>query len=210
MMSSPYKLISVGLLFLLLQAALVALMMIAIAFGVTAYGNILFKLLASTVVLWSSTIILLGLIGKLMCLIANTGAGGRVAVALSLLGDVGYMAIPLLAFLNQYAVILSTVPFFLFAIYMILLARELNRPDIVKIVISSIGCFVVSSISLVVIRLYKTDTTFIAGGITLLATAVYGTMLYLRALTFLRRAIAASPSVSDVAANTDTPSATSA
>lgn len=209
-MSNSYKLSSAGLLLLLLQFALVALAMIAVAVGAGTNNKALMDLLTSKIALLSSTIILLGLIGKLMCLIANTGAGGRVAVALSLLGDVGYMAIPLLAFLNQYAVILSTVPFFLFAIYMILLARELNRPDIVKIVISSIGCFVVSSISFVVIRLYQTDTTFIAGGITLLATAIYGTMLYLRALTFLRRAIAASPSVSDVAANTDTPPATSA
>ena len=203
-MSNPYKLSSAGLLFLLLQAALVALMMIAIAVGVGTKNRDLMDLLTSKMVLCSSAIVLLGLIGKLMCLIANTGAGGRVAVALSLLGDVGYMAIPLLVFLSEYAVILSTVPFFLFAIYMILLARELKRPDIVKIVISSIGCFVVSSISFVVMRVYKTDTTFIAGGITLLATCVYGTMLYLRALTFLRRAIAAWPPASDVATDPDT------
>lgn len=204
-MSHPYKLTSVGLLFLLLQAALVALIMIAIAVAAGTNNKDLMGLIGSKMVLWSSAIILLGLIGKLMCLISNTGAEGRVAVAMSLLGDVGYLGIPLLVFLSEYAVILSTVPFVLFAIYMILLAKELKRPDIVKIVISSIGCFVVSSISFVIMRTYQTDATFIAGGITMLATCVYGTMLYLRALTFLRRAIATWPSAGDASQSPDSP-----
>lgn len=206
-MSHPYKLTSVGLLFLLLQAALVALVMIAIAVAAGTNNKALMGLIGSKMVLWSSAIILMGLIGKLMCLISNTGAEGRVAVAMSLLGDVGYLGIPLLVFLSEYAVILSTVPFVLFAIYMILLAKELKRPDIVKIVISSIGCFVVSSISFVIMRTYQTDATFIGGGITMLATCVYGTMLYLRALTFLRRAIASKPSVGDAAQSPDSPPA---
>ena len=192
-MSNPYKLASTGLLLLLIQLVMVLGLMIAVAVGIATQSPLLPKQGPGPMfaVYIMGAVLLPGALGKVLCLFSEISVLGRVCIGLSVLSEFSGAISP---FLNLPPAINSITQlgafFFLFG-YLLLLANDLKNREVKSVLISSFVCVLISTACIVVLPLYwKEGVVVVVMSIISLALIVYGTMLYMRSLVFLRRAIA--------------------
>ena len=190
-MSNPYKLASTGLLFLLIQMVIVLGLMVAMAIGMASKNDQILKQGAMFAVYIMGAVLLPGAIGKVLCLLSEISVLGRVFIGLSVFSEFGGAISP---FMNLPPAINSITQlgafFFLFG-YLLILANDLKNREVKIVLISAFVCMLISAVSIGLMPIFrKDDMVVLAAGVIGLGFIVYGTMLYMRSLVFLRRAIA--------------------
>jgi len=190
-----YKLASVGLLLLLIQAVILLLLMIAVAYGIGSKNSDFLALFIVSMLFIAIPIALLGFIGRVLCLIAPSTSAGRILIALGLVMDVG-ATVGVTGFLDlpgKIAWLLPAVPMLLFIGYLISLAGKLPSAESRRSGIGSLACLIIG-VAVIVVG-FSLDlggdpliNLAISGGG--FCVCVYGYMLYLRTISTLRSAIA--------------------
>ncbi len=184
-----YRLASIGLLLLLIQAAIVVLLLLAVAVSLVTGNGALGAIAALSTLLIIVPTMFLGTIGKLLCLIAPSSRLGRICVALCLIGDFLGLGVKPLDPPPYVGIGIACASQCLFMLYLIVLARVVERPDIRRIVLASYIMLMVAAVAIFVIRYVRNaDLAPFVCAIVAFGTGLYGVLMYLRAMVFLCKA----------------------
>jgi uncharacterized membrane protein YciS (DUF1049 family) len=186
-----YHFTSVGLLLLLIQMAVVVICLIVLAVGLGARNEMLLQLMAVGIIPIAAILGLLGFAGKICCFAAPGGWSANLLLGTSIFADIATIPaqiVELPSFVKNSVQIVSLAAFLL---YLFVLARVLESDKCSRTVR---GALVSGVIGLVVMTYAATrgpaeDTQRIIAAVIGFGAVLYGILLYLRSMVYLREAI---------------------
>lgn len=191
-MNNPYKYASMGILLFLILVVIHLVVMISVAFGEATSSELIPARLSSMAVFMSFVVLLLGIIGRSLCLFSGIFLPGRVCIEVSLLCEYSRATNYIIKFPPVINLIVSSMSFIFLYGYLLFLSNDLRSQKVKTALISSFGCMLVAAAAYAVMlsEFSKNFAMTTVASVVFMSFIVYGTMLYVRSLVFLRRAIA--------------------